>query len=170
MRKKGIFQYYVEGEDDKSLLMTLKTDLRCIESGKIDKFNVVQNRFTNARIRPLKQGTTVVLVYDTDVENTVDILRWNVAFLKGKSGIKDVICIPQVMNLEDELIRACNINNIEELTKSKTKTNYKKDIIRCTNLGARLSQCEFEISKLWNKHPNNMFKEFGNDSEKIKIC
>ena len=35
MRKSGIYQYYVEGEDERSLLNTLKLDLRCIESGKI---------------------------------------------------------------------------------------------------------------------------------------
>lgn len=49
MRKSGIYQYYVEGEDERSLLNTLKLDLRCIESGKIDKFNVIQSRFTTAR-------------------------------------------------------------------------------------------------------------------------
>ena len=54
MRKSGIYQYYVEGEDERSLLNTLKLDLRCIESGKIDKFNVIQSRFTTARMRTLK--------------------------------------------------------------------------------------------------------------------
>ena len=62
MRKSGIYQYYVEGEDERSLLNTLKLDLRCIESGKIDKFNVIQSRFTTARMRTLKTGTTVVPV------------------------------------------------------------------------------------------------------------
>ena len=32
MRKSGIYQYYVEGEDERSLLNILKLDLRCIES------------------------------------------------------------------------------------------------------------------------------------------
>ena len=77
MRKSGIYQYYVEGEDERSLLNTLKLDLRCIESGKIDKFNVIQSRFTTARMRTLKTGTTVVLVYDTDVEMNTKILDEN---------------------------------------------------------------------------------------------
>lgn len=48
--KKGInYQYYVEGEDEKKLLNVLKA-MGCIESGKVDKFNVVQNEFTFARI------------------------------------------------------------------------------------------------------------------------
>ena len=37
MRKSGIYQYYVEGEDERSLLNTLKLDLRCIESGNFLK-------------------------------------------------------------------------------------------------------------------------------------
>ena len=60
----------------------MKLDLRCIESGKIDKFNVIQSRFTTARMRTLKTGTTVVLVYDTDVEMNTKILDENIAFLK----------------------------------------------------------------------------------------
>lgn len=123
MGKNSIYHYYVEGEDEKSVLNTLKRDLGCIESGKIDKFNVVQNKFTIARIRPLKPGTTVILVYDTDVETNMEILRYNVTFLKKQSGIKAVLCIPQVKNLEDELVRACEIRNVEELTKSGTKSD-----------------------------------------------
>ena len=62
----------------KLLLNTLKLDLRCIESGKIDKCNVIQSRFTTARMRTLKTGTTVVLVYDTDVEMNTKILDENI--------------------------------------------------------------------------------------------
>lgn len=169
MRKKAIYHYYVEGEDERSLLNTLKRDMGCIESGKVDKFNVIQNRFTIARIRPLKPGTIVVLVYDTDVENNMEILQYNVELLKKQSGIKDVLCIPQMKNLEDELIRACKIKSIEELTKSGTKTNYKSDIISCSNLGARLCKCQFDISKFWSQIPANNFRKFGNDAERIKI-
>lgn len=169
MRKSGIYQYYVEGEDERSLLNTLKLDLRCIESGKIDKFNVIQSRFTTARMRTLKTGTTVVLVYDTDVEMNTKILDENIAFLKRQKGIKEVICIPQVRNLEDELVRACNIKNIVDLTKSLTKADYKRDLINCSNLSDRLKKCKFDIIKIWAEIPKNNFKKYGNDSEKIKI-
>ena len=153
MRKSGIYQYYVEGEDERSLLNTLKLDLRCIESGKIDKFNVIQSRFTTARMRTL---------------NT-KILDENIAFLKRQKGIKEVICIPQVRNLEDELVRACNIKNIVDLTKSLTKADYKRDLINCSNLSDRLKKCKFDITKIWAEIPKNNFKKYGNDSEKIKI-
>lgn len=169
MRKRLNYQYYVEGEDEKRLLDVLKRDLRCIESGKVDKFNAIQNRFTVARIRPFKQDTVVVLVYDTDVEN-IDILQQNVAFLKKqKSIVRDVICIPQTANLEDELVYAYKIKSIGELTHSSTKKDYKRDLINCTNLGVRLKKCEFDISKFWSRIPANKFRIFGNDANKIKI-
>lgn len=169
MRKSGIYQYYVEGEDERSLLNTLKLDLRCIESGKIDKFNVIQSRFTTARMRTLKTGTTVVLVYDTDVETNMNILDENIAFLRKQKGIKEIICIPQVRNLEDELVRSCNIKNIMDLTKSHTKTDYKRDLINCRNLSDRLKKCKFDITKMWIELPKNEFKRYGNNAEKIKI-
>ena len=99
----------------------------------------------------------------------VKILDENIAFLKRQKGIKEVICIPQVRNLEDELVRACNIKNIVDLTKSLTKADYKRDLINCCNLSDRLKKCKFDITKIWAEIPKNNFKKYGNDSEKIKI-
>ena len=169
MSKKNIYHYYVEGEDEKSVLNALKSELRCIESGKIDQFNVIQNRFTQARIRSLKDGTIVVLVYDTDVESNMENLQYNIEFLKRQRGIKAVLCIPQVKNLEDELTRACRVKCAEEITQSRTTKDYKKELITCTNLGNRLCKCGFDISKFWSIQPNNKFSKYGNDAEKIKI-
>lgn len=56
-------------------------------------------------------------IYQYYVEMNTKILDENIAFLKRQKGIKEVICIPQVRNLEDELVRACNIKNIVDLTK-----------------------------------------------------
>lgn len=141
MRKKEIYHYYVEGDDEKHLLDALKREIGCIQPGKVEKFNVIQQRITIARIRPLKQDTIVVFVYDTDVEN----------------------------NLEEELVRCCDISNVGELTKSSTKTDYKRALISCTNLGARLKMCGFDVSKLWSQIPANGFQKFGNGAEKIKL-
>lgn len=38
---RGYYHYFVEGPDDKKVLDTLKTDLRMILPGKVEKFNVV---------------------------------------------------------------------------------------------------------------------------------
>ena len=169
MRKQEIYHYYVEGEDEKKLLEVLKRDFGCIESGKVDKVNAVQTKFSIARIRALKPNTIVVLIYDTDVEDGLAILQYNVDFLRKQKGIKRVICIPQVKNLEEELLYSCNIKNITELTKSDSRTNYKRDLINCNNLAARLTACGFNMAKLWNRTPSNKFKMFGNEAERIKI-
>ena len=168
MRKQEIYHYYVEGEDEKKLLEVLKRDFRCIESGKVDRVNVVQTKFSTARVRTLKPDTIVVLIYDTDVEDGLAILQYNVDFLNKQKGIKHVICIPQVKNLEEELLHACNIKNITELPKSDSKTNYKRDLINCNNLAARLTACGFDMTKLWSRKPSNKFEWFGNGAEKIK--
>lgn len=82
MRRNGIYQYYVEGDNEKKLINTLKQELKCIQAGKVDIFNPVQERFSNTRLRPLRTGTMVVLVYDTDTDS-VGILKDNIYFLKN---------------------------------------------------------------------------------------
>lgn len=168
MQRKPNYQYYVEGEDEKKLIHTLKTDLQCIVSGKVDRLNVIQEKFPIARIRTLKQGTTVILLFDTDVEKT-DILKNNIEFLRKHSAIKEVICIPQVKNLEEELLYSCNIKDIEKLTHSCSKKDFKRDLIKCTNLKERLQVCGFSVDKLWSRQASGVFGDIINGSEKIKI-
>ena len=168
MRRNGIYQYYVEGDNEKKLINTLKQELKCIQAGKVDIFNPVQERFNNTRLIPLRTGTMVVLVYDTDTDS-VGILKDNIYFLKKQSVIKDVICIPQVRRLEDELVRACNIKNVLELTKSSSEKDFKRDFNKCTNLDDILKNADFDMGKMWNQMPQNDFVAFGNDSQRIKL-
>ena len=167
MRKGSYYQYYVEGKDEKCLLEALKMDFRCIESGRIEIFNVIQNKFSAAQIRPMKKGTNVILVYDTDVEKT-DVLEWNVKFLEKQSSVNKVFCVPQVKNLEDELIRACQIKSAKELTGSISNKEFKRDLIHCSNLGSRLKKYDFKMTDFWNKVPQNKFYVFGNEAAKIR--
>lgn len=60
------FQYYVEGEDEEKLVNVLKSDMQCIEAGKVQVLNPVLEKITPLRIRTLKKNTTVILVFDTD--------------------------------------------------------------------------------------------------------
>ena len=169
MISKGYYHYFVEGSDDKKIVNTLKTDLRMILPGKVEEFNVVQKKLTKNRIMSLKAATTVILIFDADAGN-VDILNDNIAFLnRQKNQIKKVICIPQVDNLEDELVRSCNIREIWELTKSKSIKDYKRDLLRIQNLADRLKECNFDINKFWVRQPDNQYKNIVNDAEKVKI-
>jgi hypothetical protein len=119
-KASGIFQYYVEGDDEKRVIEVLKTDMRLIIPGKVQILNVVQERLTDLKLRTLQDGTTLVFVFDTDVGDPA-ILNENIRKAKKSSNIKDVYCVPQVKNIEDELIRAMGLKNIEEFLKSKSK-------------------------------------------------
>lgn len=170
-KKNQYYQYYVEGPDDEKIVNTLKKDYMCINSGKVSVFNVIQNRLNKFHTMQLKSNTIVILIYDTDVEDDskIAVLRNNIDFLKKQANVSTVLCLPQVKNLEDELIRSCNIKHVCELTLSKSNKNYKSDLISCRNLHQRLEYCNFDIKKFWNLLPENKFKPFGNHSSKIKL-
>ncbi len=167
MAKNEIYQFYVEGEDEKKLIETLKKDMNSIVSGKVEVLNVIQKEIKTPRIRSLKTGTKVVLIYDTDIAKT-DILDKNIKLLKSSKHIKRIICIPQVLNLEDELVRATNIRQVMEFLGSRTLTDYKRDLIKCSNLDKKLQEKDFDIAKLWSMVPPASFTKYGNDSDLIK--
>ena len=37
---KNIYHFFVEGEGERAIINTLKTDFQCIQAGKVDVFNV----------------------------------------------------------------------------------------------------------------------------------
>lgn len=74
---KDIYQYFVEGEDERRLFEVLKTDMRLIQPGKIQVLNVVQEKLTDLKLRTLAENTILVFVFDTDTDNN-DILLKNI--------------------------------------------------------------------------------------------
>ena len=161
------FHYFVEGEDEKKLLSVLKTDMQLILPGKIEHFNIIQEKITKPRLMTIKSGTTIVLVFDTDVGDS-KILNENIRFLEKQSTIKKVLCITQVKNLEDEFKRSCNIKQIKELTGSKSNKDFKADLIKEKNLSKKLSAKNFNFKKFWNTVPTGNFQSIHNDASKIK--
>lgn len=161
------YQYYVEGDDDRKIVNTLKTDFQIIQPGKVDKFNVVQNLLNKNRIQILKKDTTVVLVFDTDT-SSAEILKKNIEFLQKQKSIKAVICVPQVDNLEEELVRVCSIKYIKELTESKTNSEFKSDILKINNLKQKLEEKDFDFDRFWSSLPKGNFAQIPNESEKIR--
>lgn len=168
MAKNQIFQYYVEGKDEEKIIGVLKTDMRMIQPGRVQVFNVVKEKLTENRLRLLKPETTVVLVFDTDTES-VSVLEENLKILKRHQNVKDVICITQVENLEDELVRSCDIRTACELTGSKTVSNYKRDLINEKNLRSKLELKDFDINKFWSQRPHGIFEKIPNEAYKIKF-
>lgn len=81
---------------------------------------------------------------------------------------KGLICIPQVNNLEDELLRSCHIKQIKELLGSKSNKDFKHDLIVEKNLKKKLLNHDFDIQKFWNRNPENKFREISNGAINIK--
>ena len=163
-----IFHYYVEGENEAKLVELLSNRLFYIESGKIEVFNVVERRMKSSHVRKLNHKTTVVLVFDTDTGNA-NILSQNLFFLNRQSNIKEVLCIPQVNNLEEELVRSCRgMSNITQLLGSTSCRNFKGDFNRCKNLEIYLKKMDFSFPLLWSGKPEGEFSFVSSDIAKIK--
>ena len=161
-------QYYVEGENEERLLHTLKTDLRVILPGKVQKFNVIEREFTAARLRPLRPGTMTVLIFDTDT-GKLDFLNRNLAILRSCRAISDIVTIPQVHNLEEELVRSCAIREIRELLGSRSNSEFKSDLIRVSNLAKKLREHHFCIEKFWAGVPTYPYSAIPNQAAKVKL-
>ena len=168
MMKNAIIQYYVEGENEKKIVSVLKSDLGYIKPGKVQILNVTQSQITKAHLRTLKKGTIVVLIFDTDT-GQINILNQNIKVLKSCNSVSKVITIPQVPNLEGELVRSCNIKSALELLNSKSKKDFKSEMIHTTNLDVKLKKHEFKLSKFWNKDPEKPYNHLKNGAEEIKI-
>ena len=166
--KSKYVQYYVEGEDEEKLINVLKTDLKVIRPGKVQKLNVVTHKLTDARLIPLRAGTMVVLVFDTDRKDT-GILNQNLALLKKCSAVSEIVTVPQVPNLEQELVRSCRIKKAEELLDSRSRKDFKADFIHISNLANKLKEHQFDIGRLWCGNPPAPYQGVKNQSDKIKL-
>ena len=167
MRTKFI-QYYVEGQDEEKLINVLKTQLGVIKPGKVQKLNVVEQEIKNVRLRTLSAGTMVVLVFDTDT-GKLNILKKNIEILKSCQSVSEIVLIPQVPNLEGELVQSCNIKKIEDLLNSKSRTEFKSDLIRVSNLAQKLQEHRFDIHLFWSSKPPVPYQEIENQAAKVKI-
>ena len=152
----------------KKLIEVLKTDMRLIMPGKVQILNVVQKRISDTKLRILAPGTILVFVFDTDVGDP-SILIENIKKAKMSSNIKDVYCVPQVKNLEEELVRAIGERDIKKLLNSKSQKDFKRDMNRERNLKSKLESLHFDIHKLWTKNPGTPFDVITNSSKKIKL-
>ncbi len=153
MKSRKYYHYFAEGQTDEKMLRVLKTDLQLIVPGKIQQFNVIEKRLSRSWLMTLRKGTIAVLVFDTDTGND-SILLENINLLKREHIIANVLCIPQVGNLEDELRRCCSIHQIRELTGSRSNRDFKRDMI---------------FDRFWSMQADGVYKSVKNDADKIKI-
>lgn len=162
-------QYYVEGECEEKLVKTLVAH-NLILPGQTDVLNPVQDHIKPTHLRKLPAKTTVVLIFDTD-KSYLDILKTNIQFLKKHPNIKQIITIPQVTNLEKELIRCTNVHQIRRLLNCKTNSEFKTAFIEEKHLYEKLQLHRFDFEKLWSEKPSEAFlkAEIRNESKLIKL-
>lgn len=168
MRAGQKYVYLVEGQDEKSIIRMLISEYKCIKPGKIHVINVVQEKINKARAATWGDNVYICCVFDTDVRDPGQLLA-NRNFLLSLSNIRDVILIPQVLNLEDELVRASMVRNAKEITKSSTDAEYKHALIKIDNLKRLFDAAEFDFSKFWVTEPRGNFENIDNESSKIRL-
>lgn len=169
MRSSNIrTQYYVEGETERKLIKTL-IEHNHIIPGQTDVLNPIQEQIKSSHLRKLPSKARIILVFDTDIEETA-ILAENLHFLSTQHS-KMLITIPQVTNLEEEMIRCTNIRRIRDLLNCAHDSDFKTAFIEEKRLYDKLQSHLFDINRLWTSEPGLPFQRMGikNQSSLIKI-
>lgn len=140
--------YFVEGECEKKLIDLIKSnEFNLIKPGLVKIKNVLLNKLTNYDIQNLISPRLIILVYDTDVIKSLDILNYNINLLKKTKA--NIIHLHSVLCFEDELVRSTDIKNIKDFFKTENIEEFKKKFISCKNLKAKLISLNFNINKMW---------------------
>lgn len=160
--------YYVEGQCEAVLLAALKEQPQRIVPGRVRVFNVIQKLIPRSQLVTIQTGSVVVFVFDTDVSLT-DILNKNIQLVKKYCSRTQVVYLPQVLNLEDELVRCTNANRIVDLTHSKSTKNFKKDFCAMTNCRAVLERHNLDVARLWTTDPPKAFDFVTLNGDAIKL-
>lgn len=169
MARNARYHYYVEGAIEKKFVDYLK-DKQMIRPGKADVFNAVQDYFNLMHIRSLPPESIIILIFDTD-RNEPDTIVRNIKFLKKHTNIKEVICIPQATNFEEEMIRCTSIQRLREFFDCARDSEFKRKFLEEKHLDYRLKSKHFEFKKLWSVAPPQKFIDLGitNMADKIKF-
>ena len=118
----------------------------------------------------IQPRTKVGLVFDTDVEDR-KALDKNIEMLRKYCSNVTVINMMQVLDFEDEIVRSTDVNKAQELTKSRSVSNFKTDFCRmkvndCRSL---LERHQLDIVKMWTTEPPETFKDLEQDVAKVLV-
>ena len=160
--------YFVEGKCEATLLAALKERPQKIVSGRVKIFNVIENVIPRSQLVTIQAGTIIVFVFDTDVPNT-ESLKKNIQLVSAYCSKPKLVFLPQVMNLEDELVRCTDIRNVSELTRSKSAKDFKRDFCAMTNCRDVLERHQIDVSQLWTQDPPEVFRFIPPNSKTIKL-
>lgn len=161
--------YYVEGPCEEKLISALKENPGKLLPGKVKPFNIIQNLIPRSQLLALQPGTLVVFVFDTDVPNTA-VIQKNVELIERYCRVQ-IIYLPQVMNLEDELVRCTDVRSVQELTKSNGIRNFKSDFCKLKPKDCRsmLERHHIDVSRLWMTNTPETFSFVEKNCSKVKV-
>ena len=167
---RGKCLYYVEGPCEQQLISALKEAPEKLIPGKIKVFNVVQNLIPKSQMLSIQAGTTVVLVFDTDVSQTLN-LKKNLELLERYCGKLKIVFLPQVLNLEEELVRCTDVKTVTKLTKSGSVKNFKTDFckMKVKDCRSMLERHQLNIARLWMTKTPDAFDFTENNGDSIKL-
>ena len=162
--------YYVEGPCEQQLVAALKQNPAKLIPGKIKVYNVVQNLIPKSQLLSIQCGTTIVLVFDTDVEQTTN-LKKNLERLRKYCGRLYIVYLPQVLNLEDELVRCTDVQNVIDLTRSNGVRNFKTDFckLKVKDCRAMLERHGLKTERPWTTKVPEAFAFVESNSNRIKV-
>lgn len=109
-----------------------------------------------------------MFVFDTDVPIT-DTLKKNIELIDRYCTRVKILYLPQVINLEDELVRCTDIKRIAELTGSKSSSNFKSDFCSLTNCRSVLDRHKLDVARLWTTKIPDEFTFVEHNSGQVKL-
>lgn len=168
MNKKCI--YYVEGDCEEQFIKSMKLDPAKLLPGKVKIYNIIQNEIPRSQLLTISPGTIVTLVFDTDKPITQH-LKKNIDQLKRHCQSVKIVYLAQVLNFEDELVRATDVKKIQELTKSKSVSEFKSDFCRMKEKECRsmLERHKIDLDKMWVEDVGDAFGFLRNQISNRKL-
>lgn len=160
--------YYVEGECEKKLIAALKEHPALIMPGKIKVRNVITGLIPKSELLSIKEKTVVVMVFDTDVDKT-DLLIKNMENLRKLKIPLKIITVAQIPDFESELVRSTNVKNVTELTRSASKSDFKRDFCRLSDCRNTLNKHDFNLDLMWTQKTTGQFSFVEQQSSYIKL-
>lgn len=156
MMNRGKCIYYVEGPCEQQLISALKEE--------------PENLIPKSQMLSIQAGTTVVLVFDTDVSQTLN-LKKNLELLERYCGKLKIVFLPQVLNLEEELVRCTDVKTVTKLTKSGSVKNFKTDFckMKVKDCRSMLERHQLNIARLWMTKTPDAFDFTENNGDSIKL-
>lgn len=163
------FRYYVEGDCEKHFIDTFKSGKNPqLKAGKVEVFNILNEKLTNVRLISFTKGTTLIIVYDTDVAAT-EVFKNNLKLLEANDNISKIYHVQSVKNFEEEIVYSTNVNKINDVFETEGINEFKHKFVN-SNVESKLKSINFKMELIWSrKSQSNVFSTYKQSGNYIKL-